>query len=58
MKLTSAKISKAKNDILQKVGLERNELKSTNKKLKYYRYVENYLIYITAVLDDIFKGSR
>ena len=27
MKLTSAKISKAKNDILQKVGLERNELK-------------------------------
>ena len=40
MKLTSAKISKAKNDILQKVGLERNELKSTNKKLKYYRYVD------------------
>lgn len=40
MKLTSAKISKAKNDILQKVGLERNELKSINKKLKYYRYVD------------------
>lgn len=40
MKLTSAKISKEKNDILQKVGLERNELKTTNKKLKYYRYVD------------------
>jgi|TARA_Y100000591_G_scaffold262513_1_gene235483 hypothetical protein len=40
MKLTSAKISKHKNDILQKLQLERNELKEMNKKLKHYRYVD------------------
>ena len=40
MKLTTAKISKAKNDILQKLGLERETLKSISKKLKNYRYVD------------------
>lgn len=30
-----------KNNILQKIGLDRNNLKTFNKKLKDYKYVEN-----------------
>ena len=40
MNLTSSKISDGKNNILQKLQLERNELKMFNKKLKQYRYVD------------------
>ena len=36
MKLTSSKISDEKNNILQKLQLERNELKELNKKLKAF----------------------
>ena len=43
MKLTSAKISKHKNDILQKLQLERNELKEMNK-------VKNSIMYFFAIL--------
>ena len=38
---TKIQISKEKNDILQKLNLERNELKSLNQKLKEYRYIDN-----------------
>ena len=40
MQLTSSKISDEKNNILQKLQLERKELKALNKKLKQYRYVD------------------
>ena len=40
MNLTTSKISDVKNKILQKLQLERNELKMMNKKLKQYRYVD------------------
>ncbi len=40
MQLTSSKISDGKNNILQKLQLERKELKALNKKLKQYRYVD------------------
>ena len=35
------KIKAEKNDILQKLGLKKNDLKSFNKKLKNYRYVDD-----------------
>ena len=38
MNLTSAKIKEHKNNILQRLQLERNELKVMHKKLKEYRY--------------------
>ena len=38
MNLTSAKISKQKNDMLQQLGLPRDKLKLIHKKLKKYRY--------------------
>ena len=38
MNLTSAKISKQKNDMLQQLGLPRDQLKLIHKKLKNYRY--------------------
>ena len=34
-------LKKKKNDILQQLGLDRHDLKSYNKKLKNYRYIEN-----------------
>tara|TARA_B100001093_G_scaffold389777_1_gene376029 strand:- start:1112 stop:1531 length:420 start_codon:yes stop_codon:yes gene_type:complete len=34
-------LKKKKNDILQQLGLKRDDLKSYNKKLKNYRYIEN-----------------
>jgi hypothetical protein len=39
--LNKEKISKIKNDILQKLNLSKDELKLMHKKLKLYRYVEN-----------------
>jgi hypothetical protein len=39
MKLDKSKISKLKNDILQKLQLNKKELKELHKKLKDYRYV-------------------
>ena len=38
MNLTSSKIKTIKNNMLQKLGLERDELKMMHKKLKGYRY--------------------
>ena len=38
MDLTSSKIKKIKNDILQQLQLKGNELKEMHKKLKHYRY--------------------
>ena len=38
MNLTSSKIKTIKNNMLQKLGLEREELKIMHKKLKGYRY--------------------
>lgn len=38
MNLTSSKIKTIKNNMLQKLGLEREELKMMHKKLKGYRY--------------------
>ena len=38
MNLTSSKIKTIKNNMLQKLGLERDELKIMHKKLKGYRY--------------------
>ena len=40
MELTFSKIKKIKNDILQKLQLTRNEIKSFHKKLKEYRYID------------------
>jgi hypothetical protein len=40
MKLNHAKMARVKNDMLQKLGLERVELKKLHKKLKNYRYVD------------------
>ena len=48
MKLTSSKIKKYKNDILQQLQLDRETLKNLHKKLKYYRYV--------ADLSDLKEG--
>lgn len=36
-----ANIKNEKNDILQRLQLERNQLKDIHKKLKYYKYIEN-----------------
>ena len=47
--LTNSKIKQEKNDILQKLQLNRETLKSFHKKLKEYRYCEN--------LDDIQFGA-
>ena len=38
MNLTSSKIKTIKNNMLQRLGLERDELKKIHKKLKDYRY--------------------
>jgi len=38
MNLTSSKIKTIKNNMLQRLGLEREELKKLHKKLKNYRY--------------------
>ncbi len=38
VKLSTSKIQKLKNDILQKLQMERDQLKSMHKKLKRYRY--------------------
>jgi len=38
MNLTTPKIKTIKNNMLQRLGLERNELKKLHKKLKEYRY--------------------
>ena len=38
--LNSSIIKEAKNNILQKMGFERNELKHYHKVLKYYRFVD------------------
>ena len=40
MQLTNAKIKEQKNNILQKLQLERSKLKSFHEKLKDYRYVD------------------
>ena len=40
LKLNHAKMARVKNDMLQKLGLERSELKKLHKKLKNYRYVD------------------
>ena len=40
MKLNHTKMACIKNDMLQKLGLERGELKKLHKKLKNYRYVD------------------
>jgi|TARA_R110001599_G_scaffold27393_2_gene96113 hypothetical protein len=40
LKLSNAKMARIKNDMLQKLGLERTELKKLHKKLKDYRYVD------------------
>ena len=39
--LTTSKIKNAKNDILQKLQLTKEKLKTFHKKLKEYRYCEN-----------------
>ena len=41
--LTPAKIKEHKNNILQRIGLEREKLKSFHKKLKNYRYCSDVL---------------
>lgn len=41
MEHTRASIQKAKNDILQKLGLNSKDLKVLHSKLKHYRYVED-----------------
>ena len=38
MNMTSSKIKTIKNNMLQKLGLNREELKEMHKKLKHYRY--------------------
>ncbi len=38
MNMTTSKIKTIKNNMLQKLGLEREELKTIHKKLKHYRY--------------------
>ena len=40
MQLTNAKIKEQKNDMLQKLQLERTKLKAFHEKLKNYRYVD------------------
>ena len=40
LKLSNAKMARIKNDMLQKLGLGRTELKKLHKKLKDYRYVD------------------
>ena len=38
MNMTTSKIKTIKNNMLQKLGLNREELKEMHKKLKHYRY--------------------
>ena len=40
LELNTSKIKTIKNDLLQSIGLERDELKKFHKKLKDYRYIE------------------
>ena len=63
MELTNAKISQWKNDALQRLFLERKELKSFHKKLKEYKYVSDmsdlsyghYIRWINLKNPDSFK---
>ena len=63
MELTNAKISQWKNDALQRLFLERKELKSFHKKLKEYKYVSDmsdlsfghYIRWINLKNPDNFK---
>ena len=41
LELTSSKIKESKNDILQKLQLDRDKLKYYHQTLKHYRYIEN-----------------
>lgn len=41
MELTSSKIKQEKNDILQRLQLSREQLKSMHDSLKHYRYISN-----------------
>ena len=41
LNLTSSKIKQEKNDILQRLQLDRDTLKYFHKTLKHYRYIEN-----------------
>lgn len=49
LQLDHEKISKMKNDILQKLGLERDKLKQYHKSLKNYRFIDE--------LPDLHYGS-
>ena len=49
IQLNYAKIAKDKNDILQKLHLPKEQLKTLNKQVKKYRHVDN--------LDDLRYGS-
>ena len=49
LKLNKDKVSSGKNDILQKLNLNREVLKDYNKKLKQYRYIDD--------LSDLRYGS-
>ena len=43
MKLTNSKIKQYKNNILQQINLDRDQLKSFHKKLKNYRYCDDFI---------------
>jgi hypothetical protein len=43
MKLTNNKIKEYKNNILQQIGLSRDDLKKYHKKLKDYRYCDDFM---------------
>lgn len=49
LELTTAKIKQEKNDILQRLQLDREKLKQFHQKLKSYRYIET--------TDDIILGN-
>ena len=49
LELTSAKIKKDKNDILQRLQLPRDMLKEYHASLKHYRYIDS--------LDDVILGN-
>ena len=52
MRLNSHKINKMKNDILQKLQLEKDKLKSYHKKLNIIDTVMKCLIYNTDIILD------
>ena len=43
MKLTNSKIKQYKNNILQQINLDRDQLKLFHKKLKHYRYCDDFI---------------